>query len=103
LPAIVALSRGASARFVGIDALESLSNAKGVVAKFKVPFSVALLTSDRFDRPGVTDEQRGSTGLDIPAVYVIDGHGVSYKAFVGPEASNVSGIRAAIQAVARKN
>jgi D-serine deaminase-like pyridoxal phosphate-dependent protein len=103
LPAIVSLSRNTSARFIGIDALESLAEAKAVVAKYHVPFRVALLTNDAFERPGVTDEQRGTTGIDIPAVYVIDGRGMSYKAFVGSQASNVSAIRTAIHDAAQKN
>jgi peroxiredoxin len=102
LPAVVGASHGSSARFVGIDALESIAKAKAVVTKYKVTFSVASLSSDEFDRPGVTDEQRGATGLDIPAVYVIDPRGNSCKAFVGPDAYNVTAIQSSLKSCAAK-
>jgi thiol-disulfide isomerase/thioredoxin len=100
LPAIERLSRTSRARFVGIDELESPANARALVAEYGVTFPVGILTAPAFDGPKVTDEQRGATGLDIPAVYVIDARGRSFKAFVGENASAISEIDAAISAAA---
>ena len=86
MPALVQLARTTSARFVGIDELESANAAKALVAEYKVPFPTVLLSATAFDAPGVTDEQRGATGIDIPAVYFIDAGGRSYKAIVGADA-----------------
>ena len=86
MPAIVKFARKSSARVVGIDELESASSAKALVAQYKVPFPTVLLSAPGFDAPGVTDEQRGATGIDIPAVYFIDAHGRSVNAVVGADA-----------------
>jgi peroxiredoxin len=98
LPGIERLSRSSHARFVGIDELESPATARALVAEYGVTFPVGILTAPAFDGPNVTDEQRGATGLDIPAVYVIDARGRSFKAFVGTNASAISEIDAAISA-----
>ena len=86
MAALVQLARTSSSRFVGIDELESANAAKALVAEYKVPFPTVLLSASAFDAPGVTDEQRGATGIDIPAVYFIDARGRSYKAIVGADA-----------------
>ncbi|HTA38499.1 MAG TPA: hypothetical protein VK760_05465, partial [Candidatus Acidoferrales bacterium] len=52
----------------------------------KVPFPVVLLSSAAFEVAGVTDEQRGATGIDIPAVYFIDAQGRATRAIVGADA-----------------
>jgi thiol-disulfide isomerase/thioredoxin len=101
LPAIERLARNSRARFVGIDELESPANARALVAEYGVTFPVGILTAPAFDGAAVTDEQRGATGLDIPAVYVIDASGKSFKAFVGTNASAVSEIDAAISEAMR--
>jgi thiol-disulfide isomerase/thioredoxin len=97
LPEIERLARSGHARFVGIDELENRANARALVAVYGVTFPVGLLTAPAFDGPHVTDEQRGATGIDIPAVYVIDSGGKSFKAFVGTHASDISEIDAAIR------
>jgi thiol-disulfide isomerase/thioredoxin len=75
--------RHPAVRFLGIDELESAAHARTFVAATHVPFETLLLTNEAFSKPDVTDEQRGATGLDIPAVYVLDGRGVVVQAFVG--------------------
>jgi peroxiredoxin len=101
LPAIERLARNSRARFVGIDELESPAKARALVAEYGVTFPVGTLTAPAFDVAEVTDDQRGATGLDIPAVYVIDARGRSFKAFVGTNASAISEIDAAISAAMR--
>jgi thiol-disulfide isomerase/thioredoxin len=101
LPSIVGLSKRSAARFIGIDALESVAAAKGLAKKYSIPFPVASLMTSEFNGPNVTDEQRGATGIDIPAVYVIDAHGASYQAFVGAQASDVGAIEKSIEAAAK--
>jgi thiol-disulfide isomerase/thioredoxin len=96
MPAIERLSQKSPARFLGIDELESAAKARALVAEYGISFAVASLTAAAFDAPSVTDEQRGSTGIDIPAVYVIDKHGRSFRAFIGTRASDVSAIDTAI-------
>jgi thiol-disulfide isomerase/thioredoxin len=97
LPAIERLARTGHARFVGIDELESPANARALVAEYGITFPVGIITAPAFEGPEVTDDQRGATGLDIPAVYVIDPGGKSFKAFVGTHASAISDIDAAIR------
>jgi hypothetical protein len=48
---------------------------------------VALVTDAAFSKPDVTDEERAKTGIDIPAVYIIDSSGRSTQAFVGTDAA----------------
>lgn len=96
LPAIERLARSSHAPFLGIDELESPAKARALVSEYGVTFPVGSLTTPEFERADVTDEQRAATGLDIPAVYVIDAHGRSFKAFVGTSAAAVSEIAAAI-------
>ena len=100
MPAILKLAKTSSVRFIGIDALESMADAKAFVAAEGVPFPTVSLTAPEFDGPGVTDDQRGETGIDIPAVYVIDASGKSYKAFVGANAQDIASIRAALSKLA---
>jgi thiol-disulfide isomerase/thioredoxin len=101
MPAIVNLARTSSARFIGIDELESIDAARAFVAASKVTFPTVLLSAPAFSGPSVTDEQRGSTGVDIPAAYIIDSQGRSYKAFVGKDALFPSNISAALRDLAR--
>jgi thiol-disulfide isomerase/thioredoxin len=102
LPAIERLARSSNARFVGIDELESQANARALVGVYGVSFPVGLLTAPAFEGPHVTDEQRGATGIDIPAVYVIDAGGKSFKAFVGAHAADTSEISAAIREASQR-
>jgi len=101
MPSIVASSeRNPSVRFLGIDELESVARARAFVAATGVPFETVLLTNDAFSKPDVTDDRRAATGLDIPAVYVLDGRGVVVKAFVGPDPHVGAKIDAAVRALA---
>ncbi len=102
LPAIERLARSSHARFLGIDELESPAKARALVAEYGVTFPVGVLTAPEFDGSNVSDDRRAATGLDIPAVYVIDGHGTSFKAFVGTHASAISEIEAAIGEAKRR-
>jgi thiol-disulfide isomerase/thioredoxin len=102
MPAIERFSQTSRARFVGIDELESPAKARALVAEYGVTFPVGVLTTSEFDGPNVTDDKRGATGLDIPAVYVIDPHGRSFKAFVGTHAAALSGIENAISEAKRR-
>ncbi|MEO7202136.1 MAG: TlpA disulfide reductase family protein [Candidatus Tumulicola sp.] len=96
LPATERLAQRSRARFVGIDELESTAKARALVAEYGLTFPIVLLTTPAFDGPDVTDDQRAATGLDIPAVYVIDSRSRSFKAFVGADAAAISEIAAAI-------
>jgi thiol-disulfide isomerase/thioredoxin len=96
MPAILGLARSNNARFIGIDELESPKAARAFVRAAGVTFQTGLLTSPSFEAPGVTDEQRAATGIDIPAIYLIDSDGKSYEAFVGAEATNVSHVESAL-------
>lgn len=101
MPAIERLAQTSHARFVGIDELESAAKARSLVAEYGVTFPVGLLTTAAFDGADVTDDQRAATGLDIPAVYVIDARGRSFKAFIGTHASAILEIDAAIREAER--
>jgi len=100
MPSIVAAAaRHPAVRFLAIDELESASRARAFVAATHVPFETVLLTNGAFSKPGVTDEQRAATGLDIPAVYVLDRRGVVVRAFVGADAMAGDKIEAALRAL----
>lgn len=100
MPSILASAkRNPSVRFLGIDALESAFHARAFVAATRVPFATLLLTNVAFSKPGVTDEQRGATGLDIPAVYVLDRRGIVVEALVGGDPHVGAKIDAALRAL----
>ena len=77
--------RNPQARFVGLDVLESAEHARAFVRQAGVSFPTALVTNAAFSKADVTDDERAQTGVDIPAVYVLDAHGVSKRAFVGSD------------------
>lgn len=96
---VAAAARHPAVRFLAVDVLESAAHARAFVAATHVPFATVLLTDATFSKPGVTDEQRGATGLDIPAVYVLDRRGVVVRALVGADALAGDRIEAALRAL----
>jgi peroxiredoxin len=84
MASIVAAAKGnPRAQFLGIDALEPAPRARAFVRATGIPFRTAMLTSDEFAPLGTTDEQRAATGIDIPAVYVLDRNARVVQAFIG--------------------
>jgi thiol-disulfide isomerase/thioredoxin len=75
--------RNPQARFIGLDVLESAEQARAFVSRAGVSFPTALVTNAAFSRADVNDDDRAKTGIDIPAVYVLDAQGASTRAFVG--------------------
>lgn len=100
MPSIVASAkRHPRVRFLGIDELESPARARAFVAATHVPFRTALLTSAPFLGADVTDAQRGATGVDIPAVYVLNARGIVVEALVGGDPRIGTKIDAALRAL----
>jgi thiol-disulfide isomerase/thioredoxin len=77
--------RNPQARFIGLDVLESAEHARAFVSRAGVSFPTVLLTNAAFSKADVTDDDRAKTGIDIPAVYVLDAQGASTRAFVGAD------------------
>ena len=76
-PLLMALSKNQSAKLIGLNYRDNLSNAKKFINEFGNPYSQILIDSD-----GTLSVEFGAYG--VPETFIIDGNKKIIKKFIGP-------------------